>query len=1251
MEKRLRSSVQSSAEEFLSSAVKLNPKSSKSTLKTLIHAISSSSPLFSDFPSSLHRSISDSITAFRDFLHNPHPSSPDPPNSPPSKRFRRSSRKANPNSQKEEPFLFGEKQDIVDQLQILIQVSVLCLSHPKNVFSPSDLLPAVRMVHDNLVLFESDTSLLLEIASLCELYWKEDYPGREMLVSQSLPFLVSRSLTSKKKVDVHRVYAMREALTLFDFEDESIEDLKSLLIRCVIAPLFLKTEDGRRFIAFLFGLSSQLLKEALAMIRSQIPFGRKSILEAYGEILFRAWKGFEGDFKDEIENGFLQGLIDSAIHANSSVFAASIRRVLGGFITQRVTDGVEKFLFRLAEPVIFRSLQVANSSVRLNALHLLLDLFPLEDPDATKEVKDTLLEKQFFLLEKLLMDECPDVRVVAVEGCCRVLYLFWEIIPPATITKLLTKIFDDMSLDICHEVRLSTLNGIAYLLGNPQSHEILKVLLPRLGHLMLDSVISIRVAVLDLLLLIRDIRAFQFNKVVGLDVLLSSLLNDQSQVAKKITKLLMPSYFPSKVSTEEACNRCITLIKRSPMAGARFCEYAALEGASLKSLLELVRTLMNLVLSQDKLDTNQLEGLLACLNHLCKSLVHDPSYKNALKELFSGGKAKRIFAAASTGCAQSSVLNIFSLISPEDASEVVEECMHLITDCGVISSNVKLQDEVRSAQKFLLSLDGFDDMFETLTQLLQKIAYRCHIKFGIEIPKKIISPRKRKKCKSSVKISAKWKHNRGKATPNFENDYSTALGIAWQIKDMLLSEEFRKVILQSQALEIPFLALKVISEASILHGVSRENVDTTPVIAYAALALHMTLQKINLNTNDQCHTENDRTESSSTLETLLDKTADHLLSCSEKMIAAGGIGESGNLTADTPGGDKAPHHNTKKRKEPRSSSSNNNGFHHDKEKTMSNTVKIPTAILKFIVDSVAMGFLNHIQTRCLSFASLYVKHVISILAEQSSRRMQFKEDDLKESILCMKSSFSYAAKLLNLVLVDTNEASPPRQEAFDLANDMLDLIVSVELYLGSSYAGRLAAAAKPWLPDLILSLTSGCILKHASVENTYLTTLSNVKRHFPSWPLILAKLELSEVSKVSSDEEDDNVLEAEEFLVLKGFMESILSLLKGSQNVLDAVGVMFLTHSVVGLERKDFGLVLGILHFVCVKLVGADDKEWNELDLMLSCLPDIYPMIEREIDEENDEVEKQKLHSARTLLEPVWLYHVYETGRFTEMEE
>lgn len=250
------------------------------------------------------------------------------------------------------------KSDVIEKLQIFGYVIHMCVTHPENVFSAADLLPAVQELHDNLVVFELESNLLSDIACLCEEWWKRELAGRDSLISQSIPFLLSKSLTLKKKVDVHRVYAFREAFALFDFEDESIEDLKLLLIRCLISPLFLKMDEGRRFLAFLFGLSRQLVKESLAMIKSQIPFGRKSMLEAYADIVFRAWKAAEGESRDEIENEFLQQLVDGSIHASSGSFAASIRRILGGFISQRTTDGVEKLIFNLAEPVIFRSLQV-----------------------------------------------------------------------------------------------------------------------------------------------------------------------------------------------------------------------------------------------------------------------------------------------------------------------------------------------------------------------------------------------------------------------------------------------------------------------------------------------------------------------------------------------------------------------------------------------------------------------------------------------------------------------------------------------------------------------------------------------------------------------------------------------------------------------------------------------------------------------------------------------------------------------------
>ncbi|ESW28714.1 hypothetical protein PHAVU_002G011500 [Phaseolus vulgaris] len=890
MEKRLRNSLQSSAQEFISLATKQSLKSSKSSLKTLIHSVKLSSPLCTSLPSTLSDSISASVQSFQSLLGSNSAQIPSSPHSPPAKRCRRSSR-----CSETEPV--DDKHGLLARLEILAHIALLCVSHPGKPFLLSDLLPGVQALHDNLIVFEAESSLSSAIEGLCEEWWKENLAGRESLISQSLPFLLSRSLTLKKKVDVHRVCVLREAFTLFDFDDESIDDLKLLLIRCMISPLYLKAEDGRRFLAFVFGLNHQLGKELLAMIRSQIPFGRKSMLEAYGDILFRAWRAAQGDSRSEIENGFLQDLIEAAIHAASGPFASYIRRVLGAFINQRTTDGVERMLFRLAEPVVFRSLQVSNSNVRQNALHLLLDMFPLEDPDSTKEEKDTLLDKQFFLLERLLMDDCPEVRTIAVEGSCRILHLFWEVIPSPIITKILTKIFVDISRDVCTEVRLSTLNGIIYLLGNPHSHEILKVLLPRLQHLMLDKALTVRVAAVDLLVHLKDVRNFQFNKVMELDVLLTALASDQPLVAQKITKLLIPSYFPSKVPVEEACNRCITLVKRAPMAGARFCKFAILEGASKSHLMELVKVFLGLILSPHQLDANQIEGFLAATCYVCDDLASELCNISALKELFDGEKIRCLLSVVSKGEVRSSLFNIVSTVCPDDVAGLIEECMDVVTNCSGLTEDVGRQTEIRSAQKLLLSLGGFDDLIEALTAFLHKTAYRCHIKFGADMPSQSVSFAKRKKSKSSGKFSIKLKLINRKQS--FKDDYSVAVGMAFQVRDLLLHEDIRKAIMKSQCLEMLFVSLKVISEVSIVHCGHCKDMDISPVLAYIALALQMTVDNVgrtNIQNGDSKRKKTKIHSSKFLSENILELTIEHVLNCLEKLF---GEGDMKNHDADS----------------------------------------------------------------------------------------------------------------------------------------------------------------------------------------------------------------------------------------------------------------------------------------------------------------------------------------------------------------
>ncbi|XP_024978381.1 uncharacterized protein LOC112515708 [Cynara cardunculus var. scolymus] len=1258
MEKRLRSSLKSSADEFLSSAAKLGFRSVKPSLKTLIYSLRPSSDVVSSLPLSLHNSISQSITRFQDLSGSGTTAASNSSLTPPTKRVRKSSRR--PESNKND-----DKDDVSVNLQIYAYAAYLCVTHPENVFSASDLLPAVQELHDNLVVFELESNLLSDIANLCEEWWKRELPGREGLITQSLPFLLSKSLTLKKKVDVHKINALRDAFALFDFEDESIEDLKLLLIRCLISPLYLKMDEGRRFLAFLFGLSRQLVKESLAMIRSQIPFGRKSMLEAYADIVFRAWKAAEGESREEIENEFLQALIDSSIHASSGSFAASIRRILGGFISQRTTDGVEKLIFNLAEPVIFRSLQAANSNVRQNALHLLIDVFPLEDPDATREVKDILLHKQFFLIEKLLMDACPDIRAVAVEGSCRILHMFWEIIPSSTITKLITKILDDMAHDVCNVVRLSTVNGIIYLLGNPHSHEILKVTLPRLGHLIMDSALSIRCATIDLLLLLKGIHNFQFHKVVHLDVLLSTLANDQAVVGQKITKLLLPSYFPTTVTPEEACQRCVTLIRRSPLAGARFCEFALSEGASPQLLSRLFKVLITLVLSRANMGADQIDGILMAAANICNNLATKDIYKTSFKDELTAKKLMCLFTAANTGHAQASVCNIVSTVVPEAADVLRQECMALVTRCIGLSDNKERQAQVRMVHKMMLSCGWIDYMLEAFTALLVKAANGCVGKDDTERTRCNSLSGKKRKGKQGTKVSAKCKRISGKkrsdiAKSSFYEDYTVSVGIAWQLKDLLTYSNTRKAVLGSRSIESVYHALEVISEFSIMMCLQHDYINPAPVLAYTSLSLHMSVENLKLNDSNNHGSKVTDSAGSTSLasevsnhctdfykfnliffidkfqlqQTLLERTIEHLVHCTDKVYKS-----ARRKSCKVP---PSFIHTAKKHSEPHQDYLNHkdNGSPFSEQKRISNLVKLSTSILKSIIDSSTVDCTNKHQERCLSFTRQYVEFVVTNLRQHSHGQLEFNVDDLKETFLCLKSSFTYAAKLLNLVLTSSTEASSPSIEVHNLANDLFDLIISVEEHLGSRYGSLLFSSVKLWLPDLILALGSLQIQKPSSSSSSAFT---QSKFGFPSWIVILAKIEIFDNQE--DDSEDEKVILASKFSLFRKSVEAMVQLLRANHSVLDAVGEFLLAGSVVGLNKKDFELVYGILHFVCMKLVKHENGEWMGRKLMLESLQQMYPQMERMGKELRNGHEKEQLEKAIELVEPIWRCYGDKTSK------
>ncbi|KAK9749580.1 hypothetical protein RND81_02G135700 [Saponaria officinalis] len=706
----------------------------------------------------------------------------------------------------------------------------------------------------------------------------------------------------------------------------------------------------------------------------------------------------------------------------------------------------------------------------------------------------------------------------------------------------------------------------------------------------------------------------------------------------------MPSYFPSKINVSEACSRVLTLIKRSPMAGARFCEFASSEGASSKSLMELTRVLIDVVLSPEKSDANYIKGIFVALGHLCRKLVCESSCREPLKELFSGEKLKGLLAVASLVDSQCALFDIVYVVSPAGVSGLLEECLNVVTNCSGLSMNSERQSEVRSAHKLVLTCNWFDSMFEAVSRLLQDTAIRCNDLFGIEIPREIVPSAKRKKSKLP-KMSRKVKPVDVNGALGFTDTYQISAGIAWQIKDLLASETGRKAMFKSKPLKVVALALKIISEASIVHSLCCDFMDASLVDSYMALSLCMSLQSITVNDVDD-HSSGDTETDSRKMpkETAMDETLHHLLSCTESLLNAGNLAKFGSLSSgcklcsnwaiQIQGQEQPESHD-----DVVGSRSDDEGSPFGYRRKLLNFVKISTTILKYIVDASTMNPMSNNHQRCLNFTSAYLQNMISVFKRCFNGELKFQDTQLREIHVCLKSSFAYSAKLVNLVLASVDDDSPAPVEVYEVSNHLLDLIASTELHCGSSYAARLVTLAKLWLPDIILGLRSKCLLK----------PFSDGEMRVHPWLTILANLELHEIKRSASGEDDDEDEKPEgdgEFPAFEKLIGMLVQLVRINHEILDGFSLVVLLVSMTGLRSKEFGLVLGLVRFVFAKLVTtSDDAHLRKLNMTMAYVQELYPQVESLLGEADDGEGFEELLSIKALLEPVWL-HSSETGDF-----
>ncbi|GMI34189.1 hypothetical protein TeGR_g11025, partial [Tetraparma gracilis] len=276
-----------------------------------------------------------------------------------------------------------------------------------------------------------------------------------------------------------------------------------------------------------------------------------------------------------LESAVLAPLMHAAMHVASPAMSKNLRLLLAPFHEAKKDPSVDEMLYRLYSPILWRSLNAANSNVRASASCILADTFPLHDPAASAEDKVKVIKKGVEALNALMLDTDPKVRVAGGDAVARVLQCLWDTLAIKDVRALLNTLVTKQSSDTTsHLVRAGAVASVTAVLENPSSHGVMKAMLPLMSNLIHDDHQAVRLTVVKMLVKVKTMRGIKFYQIVKVPHIHARLAAEpaDSPVAKELVALLLNSYFPqsSDVTASQQMSRTLDFMKKAPDAAKVF---------------------------------------------------------------------------------------------------------------------------------------------------------------------------------------------------------------------------------------------------------------------------------------------------------------------------------------------------------------------------------------------------------------------------------------------------------------------------------------------------------------------------------------------------------------------------------------------------------------------------------------------------------------------------------------------------------
>jgi len=284
------------------------------------------------------------------------------------------------------------------------------------------------------------------IMDLCESWWHANAIDREELIVNLLPLLIFRATGADNdkpacQADVKRLVKLQGAFRSLDFTDENTDSIRFQLLKLVSAPHCLHLKEGRKFISGLFHHDPGLAVDLHEAIKIQMPGANKTMLKNFSDIYNKAWKAslddpdIDEEVKTTIKDDVVGDLMDQAIHMENPRLFKSLLVVLEPFHEGKKYTDYERLLYDQYGGILWRSLNVANAQVRINAATIFGEVFPLQEPSHKHTA--AAFKKGAEALSTLMKDNIDKIRVAGSTIATKVLCDYWDVIAPEDIRRIM----------------------------------------------------------------------------------------------------------------------------------------------------------------------------------------------------------------------------------------------------------------------------------------------------------------------------------------------------------------------------------------------------------------------------------------------------------------------------------------------------------------------------------------------------------------------------------------------------------------------------------------------------------------------------------------------------------------------------------------------------------------------------------------------------------------------------------------------